>query len=124
MSILERSIFIFIIILLLVFFYLFPVEKINISICMFNKLLHIPCPLCGMLRSLHYTARGKLLKAYHFHLFGIVIFFSLPCLIPIILSSHLSKLIFSKNQLKIKKIIFFIMIIIFACYSIGRIIIY
>lgn len=124
MSILERSIFISVIILLLVFFYFLPVEKINISVCMFNKLFHAPCPFCGMLRSLHYAAKGNLIKSVHFHLFGIFIFFSLICLIPIILFSYLSNLVFNNNHLKLKRNIFFIILIIFTCYSIGRIIIY
>lgn len=43
------------------------------SICIFYSLTGLPCPGCGMTRSVHFLLHGDILHALRYHLFGIVV---------------------------------------------------
>ncbi len=43
--------------------------------CIFYSVTHIPCFLCGLTRSLIYTAQGNLSAAFRLHLLGPALFF-------------------------------------------------
>ncbi|HMY47528.1 MAG TPA: DUF2752 domain-containing protein, partial [Leptospiraceae bacterium] len=41
------------------------------SICIFLYITGLPCPGCGLTRSIHLTLNGKILQALQFHPFGL-----------------------------------------------------
>ena len=50
--------------------------------CLFQKVLHIPCPGCGITRSLFSTARGNIFLAWHYNPVGLLLFLFLLAQIP------------------------------------------
>jgi hypothetical protein len=49
---------------------LMPPEGLGIDLCMSQRLLHAPCPACGVTRCGSNLARGHLTRAAQFHPFG------------------------------------------------------
>lgn len=45
----------------------------GVSICIFYSLTGIPCPGCGMTRSVHFFLHGDILHALQYHPFGILL---------------------------------------------------
>lgn len=43
------------------------------SICIFYSITGLPCPGCGMTRSVHFLLHGDILHALRYHLFGILV---------------------------------------------------
>lgn len=120
----ERYIYLTVVLLALIFIILFPVNKTGINLCIMNKCFNIPCPLCGMLRSLHYTGIGDIKKALYFNPFGVLLFIIIVLLVPVLLINKfydkVSGIINSKN--KIKRIIYIIIGLLFFLFTILRII--
>ncbi len=111
MNLLERNIYLAVIILVICFFMFFPVEKSNINFCLFNRLLHIPCPLCGMLHSLHYSASGDFSLAFSFNLSGPILFLIMLLIIPVLIWNKIYIFIKTNKVFEKSIIIFSISII-------------
>jgi len=47
-----------------------PPHGLDLSICWMKATTGLPCPGCGMMRSLSCTARGMFAEAWHYHPFG------------------------------------------------------
>jgi hypothetical protein len=62
--------------------------------CIFQKILNIPCPGCGIIRSLFAIAGGSILSAWKYNPAGFFLFFYFLAQIPLrilALKSHTSK---------------------------------
>jgi hypothetical protein len=60
--------------LLFILLYLWPVnDNPRSSICMMRRTTGIPCPTCGMTRSLASLAKGQFSQSLDYHPFGILV---------------------------------------------------
>jgi hypothetical protein len=67
--------------------------------CIFQKILNIPCPGCGVIRSLFAIAEGSILSAWKYNPAGLFLFFYFFAQIPLrimALKSHTSKVNITK----------------------------
>ncbi len=83
--------------IILVSMYCLPPELLNLEVCPFKLMYNVPCPLCGISRSMYHTARGNIALAYSFHPAGIFLFFTLLSAFPVLLFSPLYNLIRKYN---------------------------
>lgn len=61
----------------LLFFYIVPKEFLALFPCVFKKLTHIPCPTCGMIRTISCLMQGHVSTAFYFSfLFALLGLFS------------------------------------------------
>ena len=116
MKLTNRKIYLILITFILLIILFMPIHKMNIKLCLYKKTFHIPCPLCGMLHSLHHSGNGKFLTAFSYHPLGPVLFSFLILLVPFLLIEKLYiKMINFVTSFK-KPIIFFTLILfIFSC---------
>ncbi|MCB1303713.1 MAG: DUF2752 domain-containing protein [Leptospiraceae bacterium] len=56
---------------LLISFFLTPGA---FSICLFYSITGLPCPGCGMTRSIHYLMHGDVIHSLQYHFFGWIVF--------------------------------------------------
>jgi len=60
--------------LLLLTLYVWPItNNARYSVCMMRRTTGIPCPTCGMTRSLASLAKGQLAQSIEYHPFGILV---------------------------------------------------
>jgi hypothetical protein len=91
-----------------------PIYSANIAsmphFCLFEKVLHIPCPGCGITRSLFSVVRGNLFLAWHYNPAGLLLFFftlfQIPARITALKYENTSELIFNGSR----KISFFLLL--------------
>jgi hypothetical protein len=50
--------------------FLLPVDGLGVDLCMFHRQTGLPCPGCGLTRSLTSVAHGQIGHAFELHLFG------------------------------------------------------
>jgi hypothetical protein len=83
------------IIVLLVFWHNYNAYLSSIPhFCIFQKILNIPCPGCGIIRSLFAIAGGSILSGWKYNPAGLFLFFYFLAQIPLrilALKSHTSK---------------------------------
>jgi hypothetical protein len=80
----ERITGIVILIFILICIYCVPGDVLAAETCPFMMIFHTPCPLCGISRSIYYTARGNFSLACSFHPAGIFLFFILISALPVL----------------------------------------
>ena len=54
----------------LVLSFLLPVEGVGVDLCMFHRATGLPCPGCGLTRSLTSMSHGQVGHAFELHWFG------------------------------------------------------
>lgn len=57
-------------VVLLVAAFLLPLEGLGFDLCWFHNSVDLPCPGCGMTRSLIHLAHGEWSEAVRYHVFG------------------------------------------------------
>lgn len=97
-------------------FILLLIPLINISIlnsiphfCLFEKIVGIPCPVCGVTRSVFSLTQLNFIESFNYNPAGILIVFSLVLQIPLRIIALLKQNYFQIVQ-KISKIVLFIAI--------------
>lgn len=63
----------------------------NQSICPFKLLSGLPCPGCGITKSLVFIYKGDWLQSIHYHLFGPIVFLFCLGLIPLLIVELIQK---------------------------------
>lgn len=54
--------------------FVLPLNGVGIPLCWFKRMTHLPCPGCGMTRSVTCISHGQLGLALHYHPFGPVLY--------------------------------------------------
>lgn len=54
--------------------FLLPIQGLGLKFCLFNLVLEIPCPGCGMTRSITNISQLNFLDAFRYHPFGFVMY--------------------------------------------------
>ena len=53
--------------------FLLPPDGIGVSVCMMKNLFDLPCPGCGLTRSITCVSHLEIVKAWNYHPFGLLV---------------------------------------------------
>lgn len=91
------------------------------SLCPFKMMTGLPCPACGLTKSMICFYRGDILKSLHYHIFGPLVIFFCTALILIFTTELFTKRRYFRKILYSRKIAY-ITIVFLLLYHLIRLI--
>ena len=103
--------------------FIMPLRGIGIELCLYKRLLGIPCPGCGLSRSIINISHAQFAQAFLNHPFGFVIYPVILFLTIFILIPQKIKMLiidFVRNKNKMISIVYLLTVYLFVAFGMGR----
>ena len=100
-----------------------PVDGMGIGICWIKRMLDLPCPGCGLTRSITSVSHLQFFKAWEYHPFGILIYLLLAMNLGLLImprSSHMAMRNFFGTNARVSHLVYCVAIGYFLVFGFCR----